>query len=126
MHRLRPWGLSIKTLPHDTMVMGYILTMTGQTLQATAEQHLNHRWGGVAGEEAFVMWHLFFVLQQKLAAARSMTVYETMDRPLIPVLAQMEDDGIAVDTSVLSSLSQEFGAQMQQLQDRIYLQAGHP
>ncbi|MFM7630510.1 MAG: DNA polymerase I [Alphaproteobacteria bacterium] len=126
MHRLRPWGLPIKTLPHDTMVMGYILTMTGQTLQATAEQHLNHRWGGVAGEEAFVMWHLFFVLQQKLAAARSMTVYETMDRPLIPVLAQMEDDGIAVDTSVLSSLSQEFGAQMQQLQDRIYLQAGHP
>ncbi len=126
MHKLRSWGLFIKTLPHDTMIMGYILTMKGQTLQTTAEQYLNHRWGELAGEEAWVIWHLFFALQKTLATERSMMIYEAMDRPLIPVLAQMEDDGIAVDTSVLSALSQEFGAQMQQLQDRIYLQAGHP
>jgi DNA polymerase-1 len=126
MHRLRVQGLSLKTLPHDTMVMGYILAMTGQTLEAAAGQHLNHRFSNIAGEEAFLIWHVFPVLQQKLATARSMTVYETMDRPLISVLAQMEEAGIAVDTGVLSSLSQEFGAQMEQLQDRIYLQAGHP
>jgi DNA polymerase-1 len=126
MHHLRAQGLSLKTLPHDTLVMGYILTMKGQTLQDAAEQYLHHRFTQTAGEEAFLIWHVFPVLQQKLAAARSMTVYETMDRPLISVLAQMEEAGIAVDTEVLSSLSQEFGAQMDQLQDRIYLQAGHP
>jgi DNA polymerase-1 len=126
MHHLRAQGLSVKTLPHDTLVMGYILTMKGQTLQDAAEHYLHHRFTQMAGEEAFLIWHVFPVLQKKLAAARSMTVYETMDRPLISVLAQMEEAGIAVDTAVLSSLSQEFGAQMDQLQDRIYLQAGHP
>jgi DNA polymerase I-like protein with 3'-5' exonuclease and polymerase domains len=48
------------------------------------------------------------VLKPRLAAENMTTVYETLERPLVPVLARMEQRGIAVDRQILSRLSGDF------------------
>ncbi len=50
-----------------------------------------------AAEDADVTLRLWRVLKPRLAADRMTTVYETLERPLVPVLAAMERDGIKVD-----------------------------
>ncbi len=53
-----------------------------------------------------------------------MTVYETLERPLIPVLAAMEQKGIKVDVSKLRQVSQEFGKRLHDLEKEIHRLAG--
>ena len=53
------------------------------------------------------------------------TVYETLERPLIPVLAEMEMTGIKVDREVLSKMSNAFAQKMAQLEDEIHALVGH-
>ena len=53
-----------------------------------------------------------------------MTVYETLERPLVPVLAHMEQEGIKVDRDHLSRLSSDFSQRMAALEAEAYEQAG--
>ena len=62
-----------------------------------------------AAEDADVTLRLWKALKARLAAEHVATVYETLERPLVPVLARMEGRGIAIDRQVLSRLSGEFG-----------------
>ena len=57
-------------------------------------------------------------------AERVSTVYHTLERPLIPVLAGMEMAGIKVDRDVLSRLSNGFAQKMAALEDEIQTLAG--
>ncbi len=61
-----------------------------------------------AAERADVIFRLWRVLKPRLPAERVTTVYETLERPLLPVLARMERRGIAIDRDVLSRLSGDF------------------
>ena len=77
-----------------------------------------------AAEDADVtlrLWHLF---KPRLPAMRATTVYETLERPLMPVLATMERHGIAVDRDMLSRLSNGFSQRMAALEDEITDLAG--
>ncbi len=58
-----------------------------------------------AAEDADVTLRLWQVLKPRLAAEGLMSVYERLERPLVDVLARMEERGIAVDRQVLSRLS---------------------
>ena len=61
-----------------------------------------------AAEDADVTLRLWRVLKPRLVAERMTTVYETLERPLVPVLARMERRGISIDRQILSRLSGEF------------------
>src|SRR6202043_4127487 len=61
-----------------------------------------------SAEDADVILRLWRVLKPRLAAKRMTAVYETLERPLISVLARMERRGISIDRQVLSRLSGEF------------------
>jgi DNA polymerase I len=51
-------------------------------------------------------------------------IYETMDLPLVPVLLRMEQAGVRIDSSVLSSMSTRLAVEMDTLAERIYALAG--
>ena len=77
-----------------------------------------------AAEDADItlrLWHLF---KPRLPMMRATTVYETLERPLVPVLAVMERHGIAVDRDMLSRLSNGFSQRMAALEDEITDLAG--
>src|SRR5271155_977775 len=61
-----------------------------------------------SAEDADVILRLWRVLKPRLVAERMTVVYETLERPLISVLARMERRGISIDRQVLSRLSGEF------------------
>ncbi|MEM7269646.1 MAG: DNA polymerase I, partial [Pseudomonadota bacterium] len=77
-----------------------------------------------AAEDADVTLRLHKILKPGLVAERVSRVYETMERPLVPVLADMERKGILVDRDHLSRMSNQFSQKMAQLEDEIHDLAG--
>ncbi|GAB2186360.1 DNA polymerase I [Roseibium sp. LAB1] len=77
-----------------------------------------------AAEDADVTLRLWLILKPRLASERMATVYETLERPMVPVLARMEKRGISVDRQMLSRLSGEFAQGMAGKESEIYELAG--
>ena len=79
-----------------------------------------------AAEDADITLRLWQLLKPRLHANKVTTVYETLERPLIPVLAQMERSGIKVDRDTLSRMSNAFAQKMAGLEAEIHELAGGP
>ncbi|HKA64777.1 MAG TPA: DNA polymerase I, partial [Methyloceanibacter sp.] len=77
-----------------------------------------------AGEEADIGLRLWLVLKPRLAAEHVTTVYETLERPIAPVLALMERTGIKVEGAALAGLSGGFAQSLASLEDEIRELAG--
>ena len=129
----------------DTMLMSYVLDAGrgDHGMDALSEKILGHKpipFEQVAGsgksqvpfdcvtiekaseyaaEDADVTLRLWRALKPRMAAEQVATVYETLERPLVPVLARMERRGISIDRQVLSRLSGEFAQKQAGLEDEI-------
>ncbi|MGJ8615898.1 MAG: DNA polymerase I [Sulfitobacter sp.] len=77
-----------------------------------------------AAEDADITLRLWQYLKPQLHVAQVTKVYETLERPLVPVLAAMERSGIKVDRDTLSRMSNAFAQKMAGLEDEIYELAG--
>ncbi len=77
-----------------------------------------------AAEDADITLRLFRHLKPRLAIERGTRVYERVDRPLIPVVAAMEREGIRVDRARLAKLSEEFAVEIARLEGEIHALAG--
>ena len=77
-----------------------------------------------AAEDADVTWRLHRMLKPRLPDEGGTRIYETVDRPLIPVVAGMEREGIKVDRARLADLSGEFAEQCAALETEIHAMAG--
>ena len=66
----------------------------------------------IAAEGTDIALRLWLALKPRLAAEHMVTVYETLERPMVPVLARMEARGITVDRQILSRLSGEFAQKL--------------
>ena len=134
----------------DTMLMSYALDAGrgGHGMDELSKRHLNHTpipFSKVAGsgkskitfdlvpidkatayaaEDADVTLRLYKVLRPRLISEKKKTVYETLERPLVPVLVKMEREGIKVDRAVLARLSGEFTRTMAGLAAEIHHLAG--
>lgn len=134
----------------DTMLLSYALDegLHKHGMDELSETFLNHKpiaFSDVAGkgkgqitfdlvpveraaaysaEDADVTLRLFHIMKPRLAAERMTTVYETLERPLMPVLLDMERAGIIIDSAVLSRLSGKFAQTMAGLEEQAYKQAG--
>jgi DNA polymerase-1 len=78
-----------------------------------------------AAEDAEVTLRLHHILKPRVAREHMATVYEDIERPLIPVIADMESAGIRVDPAMLRALSHDFGMRLRDLEIEIHKDAGH-
>jgi DNA polymerase-1 len=134
----------------DVLLMSYVLDAGLGTydLEALAKRHLNHTALNLAeivgkgrtlvpfeqieitracpycAEQPDVVLRLWRLFKARLVAERMTTVYETLERPLVPVLAQMERCGIAIERAILARLSSDFAQTMARLEDEIADLAG--
>lgn len=149
MHILAREGIHVAPVD-DTMVISYVLE-SGQHrhgMDELARLHLDHTniaFSDVCGsgksqitfdrvpldkatpyaaEDADVTRRLYAKLKPRLATERLVSVYETMDRPLIPVLQTMEHKGVLVDAGVLNDLTKDFTKRMADLETEIHALAG--
>lgn len=151
LHILRRQGLEVTPLD-DTMVLSYIAdgSVHGHGMDELAQLYLNHatiKYEDVCGkgktqitfdqvpldkalayaaEDADITLRLHQILRPKLRQAKLSTVYETMERPLIPVLCDMESAGIKVDVMKLKELSRTFSKGLADLEGEIHHLAGQP
>ena len=149
MEVLKRHGMAVAPID-DTMLMSYVLESgdVGHGMDELAKRHLNHtcipfkdvagsgksmitfdrvpvdRATHYAAEDADVTLRLWLLLKPRLAAARKLTVYETLERPLIPVLAAMEMEGILIDPELLRRLSNEFATSCAAIETEVYELAG--
>ncbi|NOD76225.1 MULTISPECIES: DNA polymerase I [unclassified Ruegeria] len=77
-----------------------------------------------AAEDADITLRLWQLFKPQLHQVQVTTVYETLERPLVPVLAEMEMHGIKVDRDVLSRMSNAFAQKMAGLEAEIHELAG--
>jgi DNA polymerase I len=79
-----------------------------------------------ACEDADVALMLSRKLRPELERLGLIRLYEDLEMPLVTVLADMEMEGVALDTALLSDLSREFSGQMKEIETRIHHLAGKP
>ncbi len=79
-----------------------------------------------AAEDAEVTWRLHRLLKPRLSDEAATRIYERVDRPLIPVVAEMERHGVKVDRERLSGLSATFADEIAKLESAIHEAAAQP
>ena len=116
--------LSARHLGHTTLTFKDICG-TGKKAIPFGEVPLD-RATEYAAEDAEVTWRLHRLLKPRLADEGATRIYERVDRPLVPVVAQMERHGIKVDRERLAALSATFAEEIGKLEGEIHGLAGQP
>jgi DNA polymerase-1 len=152
--RLRANGWPVPKRWEDTMIMSYVINpgLPSHALGNVARDRLKldvtsrkdvqktaplfaaeHELGSspvgphqqYLGEKSDVTAALREVLEPELRRDPALLkIYETIEMPLIPVLANMEERGIRIDCDLLRAMSRDMGAQIADLEKRIYAEAG--
>jgi len=144
-------GLGIDVAPiDDTMLMSYAMHggLHNHGMDGLSERYLKHtpipikpllgtgksaitfdrvpieQATKYAAEDADITLRLWQLFKPRLHASKVTRVYEGLERPLIPVLAQMERTGIKVDRDTLSRMSNAFAQKMAALESEIHEMAG--
>src|SRR3984957_16799160 len=117
-------ALAESQLGHATISYGE-LTGSGKG-KLSFDQVAIDRATAYSAEDADVILRLWQVLKPRLIAERMTAVYETLERPLISVLARMERRGISIDRQVLSRLSGDFAQTAARVEAEIQEIAGEP
>jgi DNA polymerase I len=146
---LKRHGMAVTPID-DTMLMSYVLESgdVGHGMDELAQRHLNHKciaFKDVAGsgksmitfdrvpisdatryaaEDADVTLRLWLLLKPRLAARGKRAVYETLERPLVSVLAAMEMEGILIDPEILRRLSNELATAAAGIEIQVHQLAG--
>jgi DNA polymerase-1 len=136
----------------DTLLISFVLAggLHDHELETLADLHFGHatiKYKDIAGtgkshvgfaavpldkardyaaEHADIALRLHRVLKPRLVAERRLAFYETIERPLVRVVAEMERAGIRVDRAELSRLSEDFTHRIAALELQIHALAGHP
>jgi len=149
---MRPLNGGIRLHPvDDTMCLSYVLDagrVSGHSMDSLAGHWLDHttiKYEDVCGkgakqvpfgslmpeaaldyaaEDADITLRLWQLLRPRLATEGVSSVYERLERPLIPVLADMENAGITVDPTILARMSNDFATRMEAFQTEIHELAG--
>lgn len=142
---LKKYGIEITPLD-DTMVLSYVLeggqhghgmdelaklyldtdTLTYQDVVGTGRSQVTFDKVPLdnalvyAAEDADITLQLHTFLKPRLFSEHQCTVYETLERPLIPVLVEMEYRGIKVDPVVLKKLSHDFEKRLEEIEKTIH------
>src|SRR5689334_14952700 len=148
---LARYGVEVRGLTMDSMIAAYLLESgqralalrdlawakvqvelpsvqsllgVGKKAITMAELPIAH-CGSYACNEALLVERLVPILEQELDEASQTTLFRDVEMPLVPVLADMERDGIAVDLPYLAQLGRELQQRIGDLETEIYGHVGH-
>ena len=143
------YGINLKSY-EDTMLLSYILDagLNRHNLDLLAKIHLNHeniKFKEVVGtgksevtfdevkiedaykyacEDAEITLKLYNIFKDRIVKEKCFQVYDTLEIPLVGVLARMENNGIKIDQTILNKLSDTFTKDLKGLEKKIYKIAG--
>jgi len=147
---LRRYGIELKGVEFDTMIAAFLIQPDARSykLDKLAQQYLNYTMQPIedligkgknqismdevavekvtfyAAEDADVALQLVPILREKLREDKTEEIFRTIEMPLIPVLMQMEQNGVYLDVDFLKEMSVDLSKQIEKLTDQIYFEAG--
>ncbi len=150
MEVLRNYGVELRGQIFDTMIAHYVIQPElHHGMDYMAEVYLNYQTIHIeqligpkgknqksmrdiapkdvyeyACEDADVTLKLYHVLAPKLRETGCERLFHDIEMPLVPVLADMEAQGVRLDTNALADTSRTFGERMRHYEQRIYEEAG--
>jgi DNA polymerase I len=136
---LAPQDIALAGVRDDVMLYSYLINPThGSHTLADVTARFTHRAltpvpkqptpeqvAHLLPEAANAAQRLAHTLREQVEADGLKHIYETMDLPLVPVLLRMEQAGVRIDSSVLSTMSNRLAIDMDALAERIYTESGH-
>jgi len=151
-HVLANHGIRLTGIAHDTLLESYVYEVhLRHDLDSLAQRHLGwttisydevtgkgaaripfsaveiERASAYAAEDADCALAIHDVLYPKLRADEKLRrVYETIELPVMPVLFEMERNGVLLDRAKLEAQSHELGKTMLALEQKAYEAAGQP
>ena len=143
---LSKYGIEVKGPLFDTMIAHYLLNPDSRhNMDILAEQYLNYQPISIetligkkgkhqgnmkdvsldaiteyAAEDADITFQLYQIFREKIVAAEVFDLFTKIEIPLVSVLADMEWEGISLDTHFLNSLSGILSEDINALEKRIY------
>ncbi len=146
---LKHRGITMNAM-EDTMLMSYVLDAgkNRHNMDTLSEIHLNHKTISFkelvgsgkkeinfseveiskameyAAEDADITFRLYKIFQKNLKLEKLFNIYELFEKPLIEILANMEINGIKVDSNFLNKLSIKFENKIKNLEKEIFKLAG--
>jgi DNA polymerase-1 len=138
-------GIKMNSM-EDTMLMSYVLDAgkNRHNMDILSEIHLNHKtitFKDIVGsgkkeinfseveinkammyasEDADITYRLYKIFLKNLKLEKLINIYELFEKPLIEILANMEINGIKVDSNFLENLSLKFDKKIKNLENKIY------
>ena len=138
-------GIKITSM-EDTMLMSYVLDSgkNRHNMDTLSEIHLNHKpiafkdlvgtgkkeinfsfvdlekAKDYAAEDADVTFRLYKKFNKSLKDEKMINIYQTFEKPMIKILADMEIEGIKIDNDFLKTLSSKFGKKIEKIQREVY------
>ncbi len=142
-------GIAVSGLDFDTMIAAYLLNDKGVGLKDLAFARLNLEMTPItdligkgksqitmaqvppeqvapyASADAAVTWRLKELMEPQLREQGLWSLFTEVEMPLVPVLVQMERDGVALDVAVLQKMSRDLFQRVGELEGQIYDAVGH-
>ena len=115
-------NLTRRNFTHDLAPLKDLIG-TGKSLIPFAEVAVE-RARDFAAERADAALRLHAILKARLVREHRVAFYETIERPLVPVVAAMENHGIKIDRATLAELSRDFARRIADLEEAIYAAVG--
>ncbi|WP_263408426.1 DNA polymerase I [Terriglobus tenax] len=124
-------GITLRGVQDDVMLYSYLINPThgSHTLADIAARFSNRALGKdpqtLLVESADAVLRLANPMRDDIAEAGTMKVYDEIDKPLVPVLLKMEQDGVRIDRGVLSEMSSRLAVEVDTVSEKIYEASGH-
>ena len=138
LHVLARNGVTVANLSGDTLLLDYaLMPHLDHALYALSKRHLGHSMRTRDDQASLVLddhvkdvvepAHVAFLVERKLAGRLdegTRRIYETVELPLLPVLLEMEDNGILLDGEALKAVRADINARLEERVAEIYALAG--
>jgi len=150
LHILKRYGLDVKGVIFDTMIAAHLLNPSARSisLDTLSLEYLNYETVKIdeligrgknqismsqvplesaafyASEDADIALQLTIILKQRLKEDSLYVFFKTIELSLVPVLTEMEYNGVFVDSTMLLSMSQDIGKKLDDLKKTIFIKAG--
>jgi DNA polymerase-1 len=151
INALRQVGIEVRGVGFDTLIASFVLDPLKRShgLDALALEFCGHQMIPIteligkgkaqisldqvatdkvceyAAEDADYTWRLAEVLRPRIAASPTRSLFEETEMPLVEVLAEMENNGVAVDTALLAKMSNQLADRLLELTREVHAAAGH-
>ena len=146
---LQQHGIKVRNIAFDTLIAAYLLGEKSLKLQSLAFNRLGleisslsditgtgakqvstayaaiEQVGDLACTDADITFRLSEALEKELRSEELWSLFNDVEMPLVPLLAEMEMNGVLLDIGLLRELSASLGAEMLRLEKDIYNAVGH-